>query len=91
MWLAIATIEHVFAIKGGKVVVIPGTLGQGAWRARVGDTIRLERPDGSPIETIVRGVEMGARSREPITPLMLGSEITKDMVPIGMKLWIEQP
>ena len=101
-WTNISTVEDVFSVSGRGLVVLPGvpapTPGTPAslrWTVRVGDVVRLERPDGSKFETTIRGVEFARLSyiprgapREELRPLLLGSDLTKDMVPAGTKLWL---
>src|SRR5689334_19776276 len=84
----LSTVAGAFEIGGRGIVVVPGVLPEGKWKLRVGDPITLERPDGSKLETTIAGIEMGARSREPIKPLLLGRNVTKADVPIGTKLWV---
>ena len=54
---------------------------------KIGDPVILKRPDGSEIETIVRGLEMGSRRPSRCIPILLGKELTKEMVPVGTELW----
>lgn len=56
-------------------------------RIKIGDPIILKRPDGTEIETVVRGIEMGGRISSPSIPILLGNEITKEMIPVGTELW----
>lgn len=85
----ISKVEDVFQLTGRGCIVAPGILhSTDAPTLRVGDVVILKRPDGSEIQTVIRGMEMGGRvlSRKS-TPLLLGEEITKDMIPVGTELW----
>jgi hypothetical protein len=54
---------------------------------KIGDRIILKRPDSSEIETTIRGFEMGSRHPSGCVPLLLGKELSKQMVPVGTELW----
>lgn len=84
----ISNVEAAFEITSRGCIVVPGMpLDLAAVNLKVGDRIVLKRPDGSEIETQVRGFEMGSRNRSGCVPILLGEELTKDMVPAGTQLW----
>jgi len=84
----ISKIEDVFQITGRGCVVVPGIPeSRTDLKIKVGDKVVLKRPDGSEVGTTICGIEMGNRSPSRFIPLLLGSEITKDMAPIGTELW----
>jgi hypothetical protein len=88
----LSIVEDIFQITGRGLVVMPGVPCGGNWRVKIGDPIVLKRPDGSQVTTVIRGIEMGGRSRSrPMIPLVLGSELTKDAVPIGTEIWVDTP
>ena len=85
-------VEDAFQISGWGCVLVPGPSAEAGGRAlRVGDPIRLVKPDGQTVDTFVRGIEMIHRrpSAEVITaPILLPKEITKDQVPAGTRVWL---
>lgn len=82
--------EDVFQITGRGCVVVPGIPKSSPdLKIKVGDSVVLKRPDGSEIETTIRGIEMGSRVPSDFIPVLLGSEVTKDMVPVGTELWVK--
>jgi hypothetical protein len=84
----ISKVEDVFDISGRGCVVVPGVPSAYSGVAlKLGDKIILKRPDGSEIETILRGFEMGSRHPSRCLPVLLGKELSKQMVPIGTQLW----
>ena len=86
----ISKTEDVFQITGRGCVVAPGIPKSSPdLKIKIGDTVILKRPDGSEIETTIRGIEMVGRVSLAFIPVLLGSEITKDMVPVGTELWIK--
>jgi translation elongation factor EF-Tu-like GTPase len=80
-------VEDAFQITGRGCVLAPGPVAEaGGPVLRVGDRIRLVKPDGQSIETTVRGIEMIGRRPRPAVitaPILLPREITKDQVPPG--------
>ncbi|MFL6603584.1 MAG: hypothetical protein ACJ8R9_19965 [Steroidobacteraceae bacterium] len=84
----ISRAEDVFEIAGRGCVVVPGIpFVFSSATLKVGDRITLRRPDGSEIETILRGFEMGSRHPSRCIPVLLGKEVDKQMVPVGTELW----
>jgi len=80
-------VEDAFQITGRGCVLVPGPVAEaGGPVVRVGDPIRLVKPDGQSIDTTVRGIEMIGRRPRPAVitaPILLPREITKDQVPPG--------
>jgi hypothetical protein len=84
----ISKVEDVFEISGRGCVVVPGVPSTfSGVDLKLGDKIILKRPDGSEIETILRGFEMGSRHPSRCLPVLLGKELSKQMVPLGTELW----
>jgi len=85
-------VEDAFQISGRGCVLVPGPSTEPCGpRVRVGDPIRLVKPDGQEIETLVRGVEMIHRRPLPkviTAPILLPKEITKDQVPLGTQVFL---
>ena len=81
-------IDDVFQITGRGCVVVPGIPKSFGLTIRIGDSVVLKRPDGTELETTIRGLEMFSRVPLDFTPVLLGNEISKDMVSLGTELWI---
>lgn len=86
------TVEHAFDITDRGCVLVPGPSAEpGAQSIRIGDRIRLCKPDGRSVDTVIQGVEMiGRRARPEIitAPILLPREISKDDVPTGTEVWL---
>ena len=83
-------VEDTFQLSGRpSVVVVPGVPRQGTWRVKVGSPVVLKRPDGSEIATIVGGLEMASPPNPDSIALMLGPGLTKETVPIGTEIWVD--
>lgn len=50
----------------------------------------LEAPDGTIHHTIIGGIEMLSPPHPDFIPFMLGPGITKQMVPIGTKIYVHE-
>jgi translation elongation factor EF-Tu-like GTPase len=83
-------VEDAFQITGRGCVLVPGPSAEvGGPALRVGDPIRLVKPDGQAIDTHVRGIEMIHRRPLPkviTAPILLPKEVTKDQVPAGTRV-----
>lgn len=86
------TVELAFQITGRGCVLAPGpSVEVGAQTVRIGDRIRLRRPDGDCIDTVIRGLEMlGRRPRPQVitAPILLPKDFTKADVPEGTEVWL---
>jgi hypothetical protein len=87
------TVVEAFQLSGRGCVLVPG-IGpdSGISNVRVGDRIRLIKPDGESIDTAVHGVEMihytAMRPPEKIfVPILLPSTISKADVPPGTQVF----
>ena len=80
-------VEDAFQIADRGCVLVPGPVAEvGGPEVRVGDPIRLVKPDGQTIDTKIQGLEMIGRRPPPkviTAPILLPSGITKDQVPKG--------
>ena len=90
MLVYLSTVEDTFDITGRGLIVTPGIPVDGDWRLSIGDSITLERPDGSRLESTVRGIERFRPAHCACIPLLLGNELKKEDVPIGTKLWVQR-
>lgn len=88
-------VEDAFQITGRGCVLVPGpSAEQGSQRIRIGDRLRLRKPDGDCFDTAIEGVEMIGRRPAPhvITlPILLPSDVTKGDVPVGTQVWLLPP
>lgn len=85
----LSRVEDVFQIADRGCVVAPGIPRSSDACIKVGDRLWLTRPDGSEANTLVRGIEMGGRNPDAGIPILLGSELTKDDIPVGTLLAVE--
>ena len=83
----VCRVDDVFQITGRGCVITPGVPKSGDFRLKIGDPLLLKRPDGSEVRTTLGGIEMGGSPAYPGIPILLGSELTKDQVPIGTEVW----
>lgn len=83
-------VEDAFQITGRGCILVPGPSAEaGGPTLRVGDPIRLVKPDGQVVDTEVRGIEMINRRPRPqviTAPILLPKGITKDQVPVGTRV-----
>lgn len=89
--LHLSTVDDLFELSGrDSVVVAPGIPkhGECRWKIEVGEPIILEAPDGTIRHTIIGGIETLSPPHPEFIPIMLGPGITKQMVPVGTKLWV---
>ena len=70
---------------------MPGIMPEGGESFRVGDPIRLKRPDGSELDWRIGGLEMICASppRHDVVILIVG--LTKVDVPVGTEVWSIDP
>jgi hypothetical protein len=81
------TVEDTFYVEGRGLVPVPGIVPQDEERFRVGDPIRLRRPDGSTLDWHIGGLEIicGAQPRDDVVVLLKG--LRKDDLPVGTEVW----
>jgi translation elongation factor EF-Tu-like GTPase len=84
-------VEDAFQISGRGCVLVPGPVAEaGGPEVHVGDPIRLVKPDGSRIDTFIRGIEMICRRPQPkvlTAPILLPTDVSKADVPVGTKVF----
>jgi hypothetical protein len=81
------TVEDTFLIEDRGLVPVPGIIPEGDERFRVGDAIKLRRPDGSILAWQIDGLEL-VRSTPPrhdIFVVLKGLKVTD--VPVGTEAW----
>jgi len=91
MWTLLSTVDDVFQIRGRGCVIAPGIPRSVEWRIQIGAAVRLIRPDGSNVETVINGIEMGGPLDSPGIPVLLGAEVSKNQIPLGSQLWVQSP
>lgn len=83
-------VEGAFQMTGRGCVLVPGPSAEpGGPVLRIGDPIRLVKPNGQTVDTCVRGIEMIHRRPRPkviTAPILLPKEITKDQASIGTQV-----
>lgn len=85
----LSRVEHVLEVADRGCVVAPGIPRSSNARVKIGDCIWLTRPDGSEVKTLVLGVEIGGGNPEAGIPILLGSELTRDDIPLGTIVAVE--
>jgi hypothetical protein len=84
------SVTNVFTIPGRGVVLVPEITPVGEERFRIGDSLRLRRPDGA--EDIVRidGLELATSATslgKKCEVLIMLSGRKKEDIPIGTEVW----
>lgn len=91
--LHLSTVEDTFELSGrSSIIVAPGIPRHGphTWKVKVGEPVVLEAPDGTTHHTVIGGIEMLSPPHPDFIPVMLGPGISKQMVPVGTKIWVNQ-
>ena len=73
------TVKETFLLTGLGIVLTPGL---GDKMVRVGQNIRLIRPDRSIIHTTIQGITFETKD------ILLGGQLTKEDIPIGTEVWL---
>jgi hypothetical protein len=79
------TVDQVFQITGRGLILLPGIALEALGETRVltGDPIMLIKPDGSRLETVIRGMELHNPS-----PVLVGKKLKKEDVPDGTEVYL---
>jgi hypothetical protein len=83
-------VEDTFLIRARGVVLVPGIVPVGDEGFRIGDGLRLKRPDGTEVETTIDGLEMFTCTTKPDFPVLLKGFGRED-VPVGTEVWSVRP
>ena len=75
-------VDERFMVTGRGLVLVPGL---GEKKATLGDPVRIIRPDGTIIETTIRGIGFN-KFRE----ILVGGNLTKEDIPIGSEVWLNK-
>jgi hypothetical protein len=87
-------VDAAFEISGRGCVLVPGIpIGAGLPEVRIGAPLTLRRPDGSALDTTLRGVEFlnyGTRPppRPRTAPILVDRPVTKHDVPAGTRVML---
>ncbi len=78
------TVEDTFTIRGRGTILVPGIVPEGDGRFRIGDALRLRRPNGSEVEATIDGIEC-FNVPQGTYPIVVG--LPKSDVPLGTEVW----
>lgn len=85
-------VTHCFPIGHSGCVLAPGVSAKpGPPEVHIGSRIRLQAPDGTQIDTHIRGMERVRQLQLPAEltiPIMLPKGITKEQVPVGTLVYL---
>lgn len=73
-------IEDSFLVTGMGLILVPVA---GDKAAKVGDAIKIVRPDQTIIVTTIKGIGWNN-----LHGILVGSNLTKEDVPIGSEIWL---
>ena len=79
------TVTDTFAVRNRGTILTPGFPldSEGSWR--IGDAVVLRRPDGTTLETVIRGIE--GFSPVPCSHLPILVPIDPGNIPAGTEVW----
>lgn len=75
-------VDDRFMVTGRGLILVPGL---GDKKAKVGDPIKIVRPDQTVIESTIRGIGWNE-----FRDILVGSDLTKDDIPIGSEVWLNK-
>ncbi len=78
------TVEDTFTIRGRGIILAPGIVPEGDERFRIGDALRLRRPDGSEVEATIDGIDF---FNVPHGTYPIVVKLSKSDVPLGTEVW----
>lgn len=86
----ICEIEEVFDLSNRGCVIAPGVSKDTKCTVLIGSPLIIICPDGSRVETAVKGLEMINSIRKPVLfyPILLPRGIGKEQVPKGSKVYL---
>jgi len=85
------TVSQTFTIQGRGVSLLPELRPVGEERFKMGDPLRLKRPDGTGELTKIGGIELATVLNAPCKVLVLLSSKSREDVPIGTEVWSVDP
>jgi hypothetical protein len=78
-------VEDFFSIKGRGTVLLPGLVPEGDERFRIGDLLRLWRPDGSELQVAISGFDFFHPGPHGEYAVLVA--LPKAEVPLGTEVW----
>ena len=75
-------VEERFMVTGRGLILVPGI---GDKKASINDKLKIVRPDNSIIETTIKGISFNLNR-----DILVGSDLTKDDVPIGSEIYLNK-
>ena len=81
------TVSQTFTIQGRGVTLLPELRPVGKESFKVGDPLKLKRPDGTEEIVNIGGIELAKVLKGPCQVLVLLSGKDKEDVPIGTEVW----
>ena len=81
------TVEDTFTIEGRGVVLLPKLEPIDDERFAAGDAIRIRRPDGTDLDTVMQGLEFMTTSNDSFLVIVLPKHIEQHDVPVGSNVW----
>ncbi|MBL8848209.1 MAG: hypothetical protein JNG89_00925 [Planctomycetaceae bacterium] len=79
------TVDQSFTIRQRGTILVPGLVPEGEERFRAGDALRLVYPDGSDIETTIKGLDLLNLGPQGETAVLVAWQESE--VPIGTEVW----
>ena len=76
------TVAETYMITGRGLLLTPGI---GDKPAKIGDTLKLVKPDNTTLETVITGIVFNEHR-----DILVGSTLTKEDVPIGTEVWLQK-
>jgi hypothetical protein len=81
------TIEDAFAVRERGTILVPGLPAGRDGRWQIGDALVLRRPDGSTVETTIRGMDL--QHPGPRGEIAVLVPVAKADIPVGTEVWSE--
>lgn len=81
------TIEETFTVEGRGVVLLPRLEPIDEERFAAGDPVRIRRPDGTDLNTVMQGVEFLTTTDDSFLVILLPKHIEQSDVPVGSDVW----
>lgn len=73
-------VEERFMVTGRGLILLPGLCDK---TASINDKIKIIRPDKSIVETMIKGISFSLNR-----DILIDDSLTKDDVPIGSEVWL---
>jgi len=79
------TVDDVFSIRDRGTIIVPGVVPEGDEKFRIGDQLRLVRPDGSEVATTIDGIAFF--NPDPQRRYAVIVPLPKPEIPVGTEVW----